>query len=88
MTSTSGIRASGIGSSEYTKKIVLKDSITYGPWRTKLTAIQDAEDGLEIVNGTKLEPVEIAEVLDADNTSANSAEVEKRHTEIKDWRKR
>ena len=68
MTSTSGIRASGSGSSGYTKKIVLKDSITYGPWRTKLTAILDAEDSLEIVNGTELEPVEIAEVLNADNT--------------------
>ena len=88
MASTIGIRASGSGSSEYTKKTVLKDSITYGPWRTKLTAILDAEDSLEIVNGTELEPVEIAEVLNADNTSANSAEVEKRHAEIKDWRKR
>ena len=77
MTSTSGMRASGSGSSEYTKKIVLKDSVTYGPWRTKLTAILDAEDSLEIVNGTKPEPVEIAEVLNADNTSANSAEVKK-----------
>ena len=52
MASTSGIRASSFGSSEYTKKIVLKDSVTYGPWRTKLTAILDAEDCLEIVNGT------------------------------------
>ena len=67
---------------------MLKDSITYGPWRTKLTAILDAKDSLEIVNGTELEPVEIAEVLNADNTSANSAKVEKRHAEIKDWRKR
>ena len=48
MAFTSGIRASGSGS-EYTKKIVLKDSATYGPWRTKLTAILDAEDSLEIV---------------------------------------
>ena len=57
MAFTSGIRASGSGSSEYTKKIVLKDSITYGPWRTKLTAILETEDSLEIVNGTELEPV-------------------------------
>ena len=78
----------GSGSSEYTKKIVLKDSVTYGPWRTKLSAILDAEDSLEIVNGTELEPVEIAEVLNPDNTSANSIEVDKRHAEIKDWRKR
>ena len=55
---TSGIRASGSGSSEYVKKIVLKDASSYGPWRTKLTAILDAEDCLEIVNGT-LESVEV-----------------------------
>ena len=84
MASTSDISASGSRSSEYTKKIVLKDSVTYGPWRTKLTAILDAENSLEIVNGTGLEPVEIAEVLNLDNTSANSAKVEKRLAEIKD----
>ena len=88
MASTSGIRASGSGSSEYTKKIVLKDSATYGPWRTKLTAILDAEDSLEIVNGTELEPVEIAEVLNPDGVAANTVAVDKRQAEIKDWRKR
>ena len=87
MASTSGIRASGSGS-EYTKKIVLKDSATYGPWRTKLTAILDAEDSLEIVNGTELEPVEIAEVLNPDGVAANTVVVDKRQAEIKDWRKR
>ena len=88
MMSSSGIRASGSGSSEYVKKIVLKDKASYGPWRTKITAILDAEDCLEIVNGTEIEPPEIAEAQDADNAPANSAEVEKRHVEIKDWRKR
>ena len=43
---------------------------------------------MEIVTGTELEPVEIAEVLNPDNTSANSAEVDKRQAEINDWRKR
>ena len=88
MASTSGIRASGSGSSEYMKKIVLKDAASYGPWRTKLTAILDAEDCLEIVNGTEMEPAEIAEVLNPDNTAANTFEVDKRQAEIKDWRKR
>ena len=88
MAFTSGIRASGSGSSEYVKKIVLKDASSYGPWRTKLTAILDAEDCLEIVNGTEMEPTEIAEVLDAANDPVNTAEVEKRHLEIKEWRKR
>ena len=88
MAFTSGIRASGSGSSEYTKKIVLKDSITYGPWRTKLTAILDAKDSLEIVNGTELEPVEIAEVLNPNGVAANTVAVDKRQAEIKDWRKR
>ena len=88
MASHSGIRASGSGTGEYMKKIVLKDSASYGPWRTKLTAILDAEECLEIVYGTELEPAEIAEVLNDDRTSANTVEVDKRHAEIKDWRKR
>ena len=58
------------------------------PWRTKLTVILDAEDCLEIVNGTEMEPTEIAEVLDAANDPVNTVEVEKRHLEIKEWRKR
>ena len=84
MASTSGIRASGSGSSEYVKKRVLKGASSYGPWRTKLISILDAEDCLEIVNGTKMEPPEIAEVLDAANDPVNTAEVEKRHLEIKE----
>ena len=88
MTSTSGIRASGSGSSEYVKRIVLKDKTSYDLWRTKITAILDAEDSLEIVNGTEIEPREIAEVQDDQNVSTNIAEVEKIHVEIKDWRKR
>ena len=47
MASSSGIRASGSGSSEYVKKMVFKDAASYGPWRTKLTALLDAEDCLE-----------------------------------------
>ena len=35
-----------------------------------------------------MEPTEIAEVLDAANNPVNTAEVEKRHLEIKEWRKR
>ena len=45
-------------------------------------------DCLEIVNGTEMEPTEISEVLDAANDPVNTAEVEKRHLEIKEWRKR
>ena len=32
-------------------------------------------------------PAEIAEVLNPDNTAANTVEVDKRQAEIKDWRK-
>ena len=88
MTSTSGIRASGSGSSEYVKTIVLKDKASYGSWRTKITEILDAEDCLEIINGTEIEPPKIAEVQDDLNVPANITEVEKRHVEIKDWRRR
>ena len=51
---SSGIRASGSGSGEYTKKILLKDTATYGPWRAKLTSILDAEDCWDIVNGSEV----------------------------------
>ena len=87
MASTSGIKASGSGSSGYVKKMVLKDAAYYRPWRTKLTALLDTEDCLEIVNGIEIKPPKIAKVQDADNVPANIAEVEERHAEIKDWRK-
>ena len=64
MASHSGIRASGSGTGEYVKRIVLKDAASYGPWRAKLTSILDAEECWEIVNGTELEPDEIATVED------------------------
>ena len=60
----SGIRASGSGTREYIKKIVLKDAASYGPWKAKLTSILDVEDCWEIVNGTELELDEIATVED------------------------
>ena len=83
MASPSGIRASGSGPLEYLKKILMKDASSYGPRRTKLTVVLDAEDCLEIVNGTEMEPPEIAEVQDAENIRVNITEVEKRHLEIR-----
>ena len=64
MASHIGIRASGSGTGEYVKRIVLKDATSYGPWRAKLTSILDAEECWEIVNGTELEPDEIVIVED------------------------
>ena len=43
---------------------MLKDAASYGPWRAKLTSILDVEECWEIVNGTELEPGEIATVED------------------------
>lgn len=40
------------------------------------------------MNGTELEPAEIAEVLNVDNTPPNIVEVDKRQAEINDLRKR
>ena len=54
MASTSGITAFASGFGEYIKKIVLKDSASYGPWKAKLTSILDADDCWVIVNGTNL----------------------------------
>ena len=84
MASTSGIRATGSNSGEYIKKIVLKDSASYGPWKAKLTSILDAEDCWEIVNGIEAEPRRIALDDDVDNKD----EVDKRLLEIRDFKKR
>ena len=54
MASTSGIKANGSG--EYVKKMILKDREGYGPWKTKVIALLDAEEWWEIVNGTETEP--------------------------------
>ena len=86
--SSSGIRASGLGSGDYVKKILLKDVATYGPWKAKLTSILDAEDCWEMVNGTEVEPTRIAIVNDADDAPENKVEVDIRLAEIKDYRKR
>ena len=86
----SGIRASGSGTGEFAKKIVLKDAASYGPWKAKLTSILDAEYCWEIVNGIELEPDEIDTVEDDsdDDLPDNRSKVVAREIEIKDWRKR
>ena len=88
--SHSGIRASGSGTREYVKKIVLTDAPCYGPWRAKLTSILDAKECSEIVNGTEQEPNETAIVEDNcdDDLPDNRSEVVACQIEIKDWRKR
>ena len=90
MASHSGIRASGSGTGDYVKRIVLKDAASYGPWRAKLTSILDVEECWEIVNGTELEPDEIATVEDDgdDDSLDNISEVVAREIEIKDCKKR
>ena len=88
MASTSGIRASGSGSGEYTKKILLKDTATYGPWKAKLISILDAEDCWDIVNGREFEPARLATVNDVDGVQENKPQVDARLAEIKDFRKR
>ena len=69
---------------------MLKDAASYGPWRAKLTSILDAEECWEIVNGTELEPDEIATVEDDsdDDLPDNRSKVVAHEIEIKDWKKR
>lgn len=87
--STGGIRASGSGSvAEQLRRISLTDEISFGPWKSKLTSVMVSEDCMGIVNGTELEPVEIAEVINGDRIVMNDAAVERRHNEVKSWRKR
>ena len=51
MSLTSGIRA---GSSEYAKRILLKDKASYYPWKAKITSILDTEDCYDIVRCEEL----------------------------------
>ena len=37
-------KAAGSNPEEYLKKMVLKDSLSYGPWKAQLTSFLDAED--------------------------------------------
>ena len=67
MASHSGITSSGSRSEEYVKNIVLKDVVSYGPWKAMLTSILDAEDCWDIVNGTESEPNETGTVVDLDD---------------------
>ena len=46
------------------KKIILKDREGYGP---KVTALLDAEECWEIVNGTETEPSQVPPIGAADN---------------------
>ena len=90
MASTSAIRATGSGSLEYVKKIILKDAAGYGPWKFKITSILDAEDVWEIVNGTESEPDELPEIAhEADDAAIdeNNEAVDKRQAEIKAFTK-
>ena len=86
----SGFRASSSGSSEFAKKIVLKDASSYGPWKAKITSILDAEDVWEIVNGAEVEPTELPEVDDGADDEVvenNNAAVVVRQAEIKAFSK-
>ena len=89
MSSHSCFRASSSGSSEFAKKIVLKDAASYGPWKAKITSILDAEDVWEIVNGAEAEPAELPEVDDGADDEAvenNNAAVVVKRAEIKAFR--
>ena len=77
--SSSGIRASGSGSGDYVKKLLLKNVASYGPWKAKRTSILDDEDCWEIVDGTEVEPTRIAIVNDADDAPENKVEVDVRY---------
>ena len=60
MASHSGIRARDSDQGEYSRKPVLKGADGYGAWRVKMETILDADDCWEIVQGTEVEPVDLA----------------------------
>ena len=60
---------------ETTRKVLLKDPVTYGPWKAKLTSILDAEDCWEIVSGEEHAPV-LIESRVIERVVMNQGEVE------------
>ena len=74
MSSSSGIRAGNGGLGDYSRKIVLKDRSSYGPWRAKMTSILDAKDYWDIVNGDEGE-LALVEPRTAERVFVNQEEV-------------
>ena len=60
MASYSGIRARDFDRGEYSRKPILKNAAGYGAWKVKMETILDADDCWEIVQGTELEPLDLA----------------------------
>ena len=97
MASYSGIRARESDRGEYSRKPIQKDAAGYGAWKVKMETILDADDCWEIVQGTELEPLDLAWVLQFDEegatlenpqTTADVIAIATRRDEIKDWKKR
>ena len=97
MASHSGIRARDFDRGEYSRKPIIKDAAGYGAWKVKTETILDANDCWEIVQGTQLEPLDLAQVIDFDaegaavdnpRTAADVIAITARREEIKDWRRR
>ena len=70
MASHSGIRARDSHRGEYIRKPILKDAAGYGAWKVKMETILDADDCWEIVQGTQLEPLDLAWVIEFDEEGA------------------
>ena len=86
ISATSGSRASG--SVDHVRKIILKDKETYGPWKTKITSILDADDFWTIVDRTELSPAVVASIAGPNNTVTNQAEVNESRALFKGYAKR
>ena len=97
MASHSGIRARESDRGEYGRKLILKDAAGYGAWKVKMETILDADDCWEIVQGTELEPLDVAWILEFDEegaavenprTAADVIAIATRRDEMKDLKKR
>ena len=99
MASHSGIRARDSDQGEYSRKPILKGADGYGAWRVKMETILDADDCWEIVQGTEVEPVDLAptaaeveedgEVVENPQpTAAEALLIAARRKEIKDYKRR
>ena len=97
MASHSGIRARDSDQGEFSRKPILKNAEGYGAWRVKMETILDADDCWEIVQGTEVEPIDLAKAVEFEEegaavenppTAAVALVIAARRKEIKDFKRR
>ena len=74
------------GITRYT--ILDEDKMPFQAWRTKASAILDAEDGLDLCDGREKEPAVVLPNFDSDDGLENADELLEYSTEMKSFNKK